>query len=351
MDNKLMKKLFSALLVIGLLIPSAFCADITTYSFGNPMPLPKTGQTTSYQSGDDGAYQKGSASNPEFVDNGDGTISDKITGLMWVKTPQKILPGASVTATNQTLVAHSDWVTGHAYIIGDLVRDFGGVTSTACNISAATAANPCVITVDSLNGVESGESVVINSIVGDMGTTVLNGNRYYVTVSGLTMTLYTNNMLSTGANTTGKTYTSGGTATQAKYYVCAINHTSGTLATDVSDGKMVETIWTASASSLTTARRMTWSLALVEVEALVYAGYSDWYLPNAKQLQTIVNYQNSSPAINATFFPNTQSDWYWSGSTYKPGTSLAWYVSFYDGPVSSTNKAGTGYVRPCRSSK
>lgn len=47
--------------------------------------LPKTGQTTVYQVGDDGSYEKGYGLLPRFVDNGDGTITDMATGLMWVK--------------------------------------------------------------------------------------------------------------------------------------------------------------------------------------------------------------------------------------------------------------------------
>jgi len=49
---------------------------------------PKTGQTTSYAAGDDGALQKGTAwPDPRFVDNGNGTITDKLTGLMWEAEP------------------------------------------------------------------------------------------------------------------------------------------------------------------------------------------------------------------------------------------------------------------------
>ena len=44
--------------------------------------LPKTGQTTSHRSGDDGSYQKGAQ---VLVDNGDGTVTDSRTGLMWPK--------------------------------------------------------------------------------------------------------------------------------------------------------------------------------------------------------------------------------------------------------------------------
>lgn len=48
-----------------------------------PAALLKTGQTTDYGAGSDGNLQKGVA--PSYVDNGDGTITDVSTGLMWEK--------------------------------------------------------------------------------------------------------------------------------------------------------------------------------------------------------------------------------------------------------------------------
>jgi len=46
----------------------------------------RTGQTTSYGPGDDGALQKGEPwPDPRFTDNGDGTVTDNLTGLMWLK--------------------------------------------------------------------------------------------------------------------------------------------------------------------------------------------------------------------------------------------------------------------------
>jgi len=45
--------------------------------------LPKTGQTISYRDGDDGYYEAGWEDGERFTDNGDGTITDNATGLMW----------------------------------------------------------------------------------------------------------------------------------------------------------------------------------------------------------------------------------------------------------------------------
>ena len=49
-------------------------------------PVAKTGQTTSYGTGDDGALRKGVAwPNPRFKDNKDGSVTDNLTGLIWLK--------------------------------------------------------------------------------------------------------------------------------------------------------------------------------------------------------------------------------------------------------------------------
>jgi len=51
-----------------------------------PAPLAKTGQTVSIAPGDDGALQKGVAwPNPRFTDNANGTVTDNLTGLVWLK--------------------------------------------------------------------------------------------------------------------------------------------------------------------------------------------------------------------------------------------------------------------------
>lgn len=49
-------------------------------------PVPQTGQTTIYAEGDDGDIQAGVVlPNPRFTDNGDGTITDNLTHLIWLK--------------------------------------------------------------------------------------------------------------------------------------------------------------------------------------------------------------------------------------------------------------------------
>jgi hypothetical protein len=58
-----------------------FGVDGTLYA-----PVAKTGRTVTLLTGDDGDLQMGVAwPSPRFVDNGDGTVTDHLTGLIWLK--------------------------------------------------------------------------------------------------------------------------------------------------------------------------------------------------------------------------------------------------------------------------
>lgn len=51
-----------------------------------PAPVERTWQSTSYAVGDDGYYQKGVEwSIYRYTDNGNGTVTDNLTGLIWMK--------------------------------------------------------------------------------------------------------------------------------------------------------------------------------------------------------------------------------------------------------------------------
>jgi hypothetical protein len=52
----------------------------------NPSPIAKTGQTIPSGPRDDGELQKGvSWPSPRFTDNDDGTVTDNLTGLIWLR--------------------------------------------------------------------------------------------------------------------------------------------------------------------------------------------------------------------------------------------------------------------------
>lgn len=63
-------------------------ANFAAYDGSNPrISLPSTGQRTSYASGDDASASKGIAWSPStrYTDKQDGTITDTLTGLIWLK--------------------------------------------------------------------------------------------------------------------------------------------------------------------------------------------------------------------------------------------------------------------------
>ena len=71
--------------IIDIQLTAGHWGQAGTYNI-YPAMVPKTGQTTGYATGDDGALQKGVAwPNPRFTDNGDGTVTDNLTGLIWLK--------------------------------------------------------------------------------------------------------------------------------------------------------------------------------------------------------------------------------------------------------------------------
>ena len=89
---------------------------------GGTVGLPKTGQTTSYADYDDGYYEKGIARS--YTDNGDGTITDNATGLMWAKDGNGAgcNNGATITwaaaltwAEGLTFATYSDWRLPNVY--------------------------------------------------------------------------------------------------------------------------------------------------------------------------------------------------------------------------------------------
>jgi len=97
----------------------------------------------------------------------------------------------------------------------------------------------------------------------------------------------------------------------------------------------------------------TWESALtsctVTLNGMAYAGYTDWRLPNVRELMSIVDYgAAAAPRINTTAFPNTVSDYYWTSTTYVVNTTLAWIGTFNLGNVGVFSKTNSRYVRCVR---
>ena len=57
-----------------------------------------------------------------------------------------------------------------------------------------------------------------------------------------------------------------------------------------------------------------WEEALEAADNYVLNSYTDWRLPNIKELDSLIALDRYDPAINSTVFPNTPSSQYWSAS-------------------------------------
>ena len=97
-----------------------------------------------------------------------------------------------------------------------------------------------------------------------------------------------------------------------------------------------------------------WDNALAYCNALSLAGQTDWRMPNVKALHSILDAtKTTEPTINTSYFPDTQTAYYWSSTTFAGTHGYAWYVDFGIGlsgfvmtsPISKTNSQYARCVR------
>jgi len=116
---------------------------------------------------------------------------------------------------------------------------------------------------------------------------------------------------------------------------------------DNGDGTVTDTnsrlMWEQSGLTATS-----WPGALSYCESLNLGGYSDWRLPDRNELLSLVDHTRYTPAIDITFFPDTQAFGYWSSTTVAVFPNSAWYVGFYGGYVLYGVNSYSFYVRAVR---
>lgn len=92
---------------------------------------------------------------------------------------------------------------------------------------------------------------------------------------------------------------------------------------------------------------MNWNTAITTCENLTLGGYSDWRLPNIKELKSITDKARANPAISPNFTAIVSSN-YWSFTTNSSNYSSVWVGNFYRGGTDWFNKTGSNYVRCVR---
>jgi hypothetical protein len=274
---------------------------------------------------------------PSYRDNGDGTITDLVTGLMWQKTPdlvnQSTFTEAVTNAYTIDLAGHTDWRLPSLKELYSLIDFRGHIWRTV------EESTPYIDTnyFDFVYGdVTAGERIIDAqywSSTSYVGTTMNNDPTIFgVNFADGRIKGYPF-MSPRGEPTNFVRYVRGNTDYGKNNFV---DNGDGTV-TDIATNLM----WQQADSGV----GYNWRQALTYAEALDLAGYDDWRLPNAKELQSIVDYKRApdalhavqvGPAIDPVFqITNigTSQDpdypYFWSGTTHLDGPhNWGVYVTF-----------------------
>ena len=261
--------------------------------------------------GQDAQYQ---GTQPSYQDNGDGTVSDLNTGLMWQKTPmQSNYRDAKNNADTFRLAGYDDWRLPTIKELYSLI-DFRGNTGKSVSTSI-----PFINTdyFDFYYGDTSKGARLIDaqywSSTEYTGTTMHNDH----TVFGVNF-----------ADGRIKGYPSVVRRGKEQKYVRYVRGNSRygkNNFSDNGDGTITDKATGLMWMQVDSLKPMNWVNALEHAEDSMYAGYDDWRLPNAKELQSIVDYSKSPQAtarskrgksIDPLFLMSDPDAWYWTSTTH-----------------------------------
>lgn len=96
-----------------------------------------------------------------------------------------------------------------------------------------------------------------------------------------------------------------------------------------------------------------WQESLQTVNQAELAGYTDWRLPNIKELMSIIERSCAQPAVQVSLFPSTQDELYWSSTpvysdVLSDSGALVWAVHFKEGSNTTHKKTSHALTRMVR---
>ena len=110
--------------------------------------------------------------------------------------------------------------------------------------------------------------------------------------------------------------------------------------TDIASGLM----WELEAKNT----EQTWKNAMDYCEKSSFSTYTDWRLPEQKEIRSIVDFLRYNPASNIDYFHDTMSAFYWSSTSGADDTGNAWGVLFNYGGDNRNAKVSSYIVRAVR---
>lgn len=277
-----------------------------------------------------------------YLDNGDGTVTDLVTGLMWQQDPgpKKTYAEAVSGASTLTLGGYSDWRLPSIKELYSLIQ-FSGVDPS---VPPGTPLSQLTPFIDSNFFVfHYGDTTAGERIIDSQYWSATN---YVATTMGGDHSVFGVNF----ADGRIKSYPKQTMTGANKQYVLYVREHSGygiNAFVDNGDSTVTDTATSLMWAKYDAGQTMNWESALAWVQgrnSMHYLGYSDWRLPTVKELESIVDYSKApattnSPAIDSVFIctPITneagQSDYgcYWSSTTHVNYTGMARnaaYVAF-----------------------
>jgi hypothetical protein len=277
--------------------------DVSVTNIDNEK-IPDSGQTASYTAifGEDNDYTFHTLS---YSNNGDGTVTDNVTGLMWQRQDDDNtynFADATSYCSILNLGDYSDWrlPTVKELII---ISDFGTINPSINSVFTYT-----------------------NTSFYWSSTSISANNKFFV--------VFQNPSANPSMYATDS------------YFVRCVRGEQ-TVIGFVDNGTTVTATNTGLIWQKGEGGTKTWESALTYCEGLTLGGQSDWRLPNVKQLHSLVDYSKSSPRIDTAFFPDATSVNYWSSSTVLVNTNCAYNVAFGNGSVSNSVLKTTGINVRC----
>ena len=284
------------------------------YDTSSESPCPQEGQTFY---GQDAQYQ---GLQPAYRDNGDGTVTDLNTGLTWQQTPdlenKSTYPGAVAGAATFNLAGCDDWRLPTLKELYSLI-DFNGSQFTK---------TPYLDT-DYFDFVFGDESKGERTIDAQYWSST----EYIGSVFGGQAAVFGVNFAD--GRIKGYPRDTGPGGAPMTEFVRYVRGNPSYGVNDFSDNSLTGSGQAGTITDLATALTwqkgdsgagMNWEHALAYCEDLSLAGYDDWRLPNAKELQSIVDYarapdaQNPAqggPAIDPIFDISATESWFWTSTT------------------------------------
>jgi len=325
--------------------------------------------------GEDGELQKGLAWPPaRFYDNGDGTVTDTMTGLMWEQSPSSPADTWDASlgyAASKGTGGYFDWRMPNRNELRSLINyQTGTQLSVRLNSQGFAAIQNAIYWTSTTDRFVTASAFTFNMQYGDASATsksstgrlwAVRGDSTSIPKTGQTSCWNSSGVLQASCislghdgeyqkgvpwpanrfidngnstitdNLTGLVWTQDG-----NLMVTRGDHLSGWDALDgLTDGQV--RWWAQDTIPRTPYEALSY---IMHLNSIQYGGYNDWRLPNVNELMSLIHHGESSTAtwLNSQGFLNVLNAYYWTSTTHTMWTNQAYRVFLQSGAFSMNPK-------------